>query len=93
MLCKFKKSLVYTLNVFTLDTDECETGRHICSSLEVCVNQPGGYICECVGGFHRDDEGWCVVDTTSSTTTSTTSTTTSTTTQRATPGKFISQGR
>lgn len=71
-----------------VDTDECQTSRHICSSLEICVNQPGGYICECVSGFHRDDEGWCVVTISSTSSTSTTSTTTSTTTKRTTPAVF-----
>ncbi|CAG5037639.1 unnamed protein product [Parnassius apollo] len=59
-----------------IDINECETGRHICSSLEVCHNRQGGYMCDCMPGFHRDPSGWCVVATTTSTTTTSTTTTT-----------------
>ncbi|XP_049881665.1 fibulin-1-like isoform X2 [Pectinophora gossypiella] len=43
-----------------VDINECENSRHICSSLEVCENRPGGYICECMAGYRRDTTGWCV---------------------------------
>ncbi|XP_061724505.1 fibrillin-1-like isoform X2 [Cydia pomonella] len=65
-----------------VDIDEC-AGRHICSALETCKNEPGRYRCECITGFRRDPSGYCAVaptiPTTSSTTTSTTTTTTTTT--------------
>lgn len=62
------------------DVNECERGQHICSSLETCMNRVGGYTCECLTGFRRADDGWCVVITV----TTSTSTTTSTTTERPT---------
>ncbi|XP_013148849.1 PREDICTED: fibulin-1 [Papilio polytes] len=67
-----------------VDINECETAKHICSSLEVCHNSHGGYTCECMPGFRRDATGWCVVITTTSTTTTTTTTTPKPTTVRTT---------
>ncbi|XP_030025273.2 fibrillin-1 [Manduca sexta] len=64
-----------------VDVNECEDRRHICGNLEDCVNQEGGYYCECIAGFQRNDEGWCVPI---PPTTTSTSTTTSTTTERTT---------
>ncbi|XP_063897763.1 fibulin-1 isoform X1 [Helicoverpa armigera] len=60
-----------------VDIDECTFGQHSCKNTEVCVNKPGGYICECMAGFRREPGGYCVVITTSTSTT-----TTSTTTER-----------
>ncbi|XP_038219237.1 latent-transforming growth factor beta-binding protein 4-like isoform X2 [Zerene cesonia] len=87
---EFDPSLVHCLNGFErnergecVDVNECDEGRHICSTLEYCKNRPGGYECVCVPGFTRDVSGWCApitptrtTPTTPSTTTSTTSTTT-----------------
>ncbi|CAH0697567.1 unnamed protein product [Spodoptera exigua] len=63
-----------------VDTDECALGQHACKNTEVCMNRPGGYICECMTGFRRDPSGYCTVITTPATARTTTSTTTSTTT-------------
>ncbi|CAF4923814.1 unnamed protein product [Pieris macdunnoughi] len=89
---EFDPILIHCLNGFErnergecIDIDECEVGRHICSTLEICKNRPGGYQCDCISGFTRDGSGWCApiitARTTSTTprTTSTSSTTTSTT--------------
>ncbi|RVE53502.1 hypothetical protein evm_001872 [Chilo suppressalis] len=72
-----------------VDINECETNRHICSGLEMCVNMEGGYRCECVPGYHRDSSGWCVptrppVSQRTTTSTSTARTTTSTTARTTT---------
>ncbi|XP_050685092.1 latent-transforming growth factor beta-binding protein 4-like isoform X2 [Leptidea sinapis] len=61
-----------------VDINECD-GRHICSSLEICENRPGGYVCECIAGFTRVS-GWCApIKPTTERTTSRTSTTRRTT--------------
>ncbi|XP_075987450.1 uncharacterized protein LOC142984030 isoform X2 [Anticarsia gemmatalis] len=62
-----------------VDDDECASGQHACRNLEVCVNKPGGYVCECVPGFRKDGNGWCIpLPASTSSTTTTTSTTTET---------------
>jgi hypothetical protein len=46
---------------FYTDINECEEGTHVCS-LEVCINEPGGYRCgpkssdlsQCQPGFKLD---------------------------------------
>ncbi|XP_028025641.1 latent-transforming growth factor beta-binding protein 4-like isoform X1 [Bombyx mandarina] len=63
-----------------VDINECERS-HICSNLEDCINKAGGYRCDCIAGFKRNQQGWCI-PIPPPTTTSTTSTTTSTTTPR-----------
>ncbi|CAG9796150.1 unnamed protein product [Diatraea saccharalis] len=73
-----------------VDINECETNRHVCSGLEMCVNMEGGYRCECVPGYYRDASGWCTPSRFPSTyrtpppTTSTTARTTTSTTPRTT---------
>ncbi|KAI5645950.1 calcium-binding EGF domain-containing protein [Phthorimaea operculella] len=59
-----------------VDINECEGNRHICSSLEVCENRAGGYICTCRPGYKRDATGWCVVDDATTTPKATTTSTT-----------------
>nr|WBB28751.1 fibrillin 2-like protein [Yponomeuta cagnagella] len=59
-----------------VDIDECSSGRFICGAQELCVNDVGGYYCDCAPGYVRNPTGWCTVETTSSTTTSTTTSTT-----------------
>ena len=34
-----------------IDVDECELGTHTCSPLANCLNQPGGFECECQEGY------------------------------------------
>ncbi|KAM3958839.1 LOW QUALITY PROTEIN: uncharacterized protein ACR2FA_007141 [Aphomia sociella] len=65
-----------------VDVNECEGNRHICSTLEKCVNRDGGYVCECIAGFHRDPSGWCAAVTTTTFRTMTERTTTAVTTPR-----------
>ncbi|XP_059057895.1 latent-transforming growth factor beta-binding protein 4-like isoform X2 [Achroia grisella] len=67
-----------------VDVDECQDNRYACSSLEMCVNREGGYVCECISGFRRDTSGWCAAVIPTSTTTVST-TTESTTTVATTP--------
>lgn len=48
-----------------VDIDECASGHYICSNMESCSNQPGGYSCDCISGFQREpSSGLCVVVTT-----------------------------
>ncbi|XP_030627795.1 fibulin-5 [Chanos chanos] len=34
-----------------VDIDECETGSHQCTPIQVCINTAGGYTCSCNEGY------------------------------------------
>lgn len=34
------------------DIDECADATHICHANAICINQPGGYSCQCAVDFH-----------------------------------------
>ncbi|KAL0859545.1 hypothetical protein ABMA27_010689 [Loxostege sticticalis] len=79
-----------------VDINECEGNRHICSTLEQCVNMQGGYRCDCVSGFVREPSGWCIparAPTTTARSTTTARTTTSTTTTERTTTEVASTPR
>ena len=40
-----------------IDVDECTTNEHDCDLHEVCVNNVGGYTCQCKEGFERGNQG------------------------------------
>lgn len=44
--------------VFSIDIDECATGRHSCSNDTVCFNLDGGYDCRCPHG--KNCSGDCI---------------------------------
>ena len=38
-----------------LDVDECREGHHSCA--QMCVNDEGGYHCDCTQGYQLSDDG------------------------------------
>lgn len=47
------------------DLDECLLDKHHCARNTICINNPGGYSCECASGFKQlnpyqcEDEDEC----------------------------------
>ena len=52
MYCTF--SFRFFFHFPLTDTDECETGRHMCTDGSTCQNSFGNYTCDCPPGF----DGW-----------------------------------
>lgn len=40
--------------IFSLDVDECRDDRDACDMNQICVNQIGGFRCDCKVGFQLD---------------------------------------
>ena len=43
-----------------IDVNECETGNYVCGANSSCVNNVGGYDCECDSGYAMNSSGVCV---------------------------------
>ncbi|CAD5119519.1 DgyrCDS8121 [Dimorphilus gyrociliatus] len=41
---------------------KCKDNTITCTKTEICVNTPTGPVCECLPGYHRNDEGACEDD-------------------------------
>ena len=68
-LVKASNYIIISLQIqqllFPPDINECleaaMSSRALCNQTQVCVNQPGGFQCQCPGGSELNPQGVCEV--------------------------------
>lgn len=50
-VCVLMSCFITIVLHFSSDVDECAVGKHDCDANAECINEEGGYSCECGDGF------------------------------------------